>query len=440
MSLFEAELPMEWSWRPLHEGFEITRRRPNAEVEKEDGVFFVPMNAVPAAGDHRLRFERRVWHDVKSGTFFAQGDILLPKITPSFENGKQGMAVGLAASFGLASTELIPIHARSPRDSSWFLFYYLLHPEVRAQLTGRMEGSTGRQRVPDEAVLELLVPAPPREEQDRIASALFVLQESLRLEERIIDTTTILKEATLNVVFTHGLRGEAQKDTEVGPIPESWRAIPLGPSLKRAQYGLSVKGQGSGQYPILRMNCQIDGRVAFRDLQHVDLDPRTFEAFRLDHGDLLFNRTNSYELVGRTAIFRSDRDAVFASYLIRLTLDTDVFVPEFVNYFLGRESAQAELKKLASRGVSQANISASKLKGFIVPWAPMDEQREVVEIIQAIERKIDLHRRKRDLLADLFRSLLHKLMTGEVRVADLDMPPDLAGTPIAAPPKLETTP
>lgn len=276
------------------------------------------------------------------------------------------------------------------------------------------------------ALKECVIPLPPENEQASIAIILGRVETLLDAETRLRESLRQLKQATIEHLFTRGLRGEAQKETEAGLVPESWRAVPLEPSLKRAQYGLSVKGRASGRYPILRMNCQVDGQVVFRDLQHVDLDTPTFEAFRLDDGDLLFNRTNSYELVGRTAIFRSDRDAVFASYLIRLTLDTDVFVPEFVNYFLGRESAQAELKKLASRGVSQANISASKLKGFTVPWAPLDEQREIVEIIQAIDRKIDLHRRKRDLLGELFRSLLHKLMTGEVRVGDLDLPTDVA--------------
>jgi type I restriction enzyme S subunit len=170
------------------------------------------------------------------------------------------------------------------------------------------------------------------------------------------------------------------------------------------------------------MNCQQDGKVLMRDLQYVDLDERTAAVYRLYAGDVLFNRTNSYELVGRTAILESDTDAVFASYLVRVAVDKERLDPRYLNHFLNWEVAQSELKKLASRGVSQANISASKLRDFAIPIPPtLDEQYEIVAILDAIDRKIDLHKRKRAVLEDLFKALLHKLMTGEIRVADLDL-------------------
>jgi type I restriction enzyme S subunit len=83
---------------------------------------------------------------------------------------------------------------------------------------------------------------------------------------------------------------------------------------------------------------------------------------------------------------------------------------------------QSEIKKLASRAVGQANINASKLRTVLFPLPPMvDEQREIVAVLDAIDRKIDLHKRKRAVLDELFKALLHKLMTGEIRVADLDL-------------------
>ena len=165
------------------------------------------------------------------------------------------------------------------------------------------------------------------------------------------------------------------------------------------------------------MNCQVDGRVEFRDLQFVDLDDKEFAAFRVNDGDLLFNRTNSFELVGRTALFRSTRDAVFASYLIRLALDQRVLHPAFVNYFFNLPSTQRDLKRLASRGVSQANISASKLRGFRIPKPPtLLEQGGIADRVQAIDGKIAHHERKRAVLQQLFKTLLHDLMTGRIRV------------------------
>jgi type I restriction enzyme S subunit len=303
------------------------------------------------------------------------------------------------------------------KDHNWRYLYFLL------QSLG-LEDLNSHSAVPGlnrENVYGLPVLLPARAEQDRIATCLSMVVDAKDANAAALSHAHAVKHAMMDRLFSRGLRSEAQEETEIGSMPKGWRVVPLSAHLERAQYGLSIKGHLVGEYPILRMNCQIDGRVVFRDLQYVDLEQEMFEAFRVDDGDLLFNRTNSYELVGRTAIFRSARDAVFASYLIRLTLDSDAFVPEFVNYYLNRESTQAELKKLASRGVSQANISASKLKEFLVPWAPLDEQHEIVDVVETIDRKIDLHKRKRDLLDELFRSLLHKLMTGEIRVNDLSI-------------------
>ena len=162
-----------------------------------------------------------------------------------------------------------------------------------------------------------------------------------------------------------------------------------------SQYGLSLRGQPNGQYPILRMNCQDNGKVLYRDLQYVNLDPKTFTTFQLNSGDILFNRTNSLELVGRSAIVIQDIKAVFASYLIRIRANDSIIESRFLNYFLNWNVTQYELKKLASRGVSQANISASKLKDFSIPIPTLDEQQQIITILDAIDQKIDLHKSKR---------------------------------------------
>jgi type I restriction enzyme S subunit len=169
------------------------------------------------------------------------------------------------------------------------------------------------------------------------------------------------------------------------------------------------------------MNCQEDGRVHYRNLQFVDLDSTTFETFRLKRGDLLFNRTNSIELVGRMAIVEDDRPAVFASYLVRLSVDEDRCLPRLLNHFMNWPSTQNDIKKLASRAVGQANINASKLRTILFPLPKLDEQGDIVAILDAIDRKVDLHRRKRVVLDELFKALLHKLISGEIRVSDLDL-------------------
>lgn len=268
---------------------------------------------------------------------------------------------------------------------------------------------------------EFILYVPPLPEQNKMVSILLKIHKAIEIQGSIIEKTRELKKSTLHHVFTRGLRGKKLRETEIGPIPESWEACELDSVLKLAQYGLSVRGLSNGQYPILRMNCQIDGQVHLNDLQYVNLDNDIFEKFKIVNGDILFNRTNSWELVGRTAIYHSKEAAVFASYLIRLKLDEEKINPDYLNYFFNMDQTQNRLKSLASRGVSQSNISASKLKTFQVPVPALDEQREIIKLLHVIDQKVNLYTAKKSALQDLFKTMLNKLMTGELRVKDLDI-------------------
>ena len=156
-----------------------------------------------------------------------------------------------------------------------------------------------------------------------------------------------------------------------------WSLRPIGELASRVEYGISKRGGRTGAYPILRMNSISDGKVETDDLQWVDLTPVEFDRFRLVRGDVLFNRTNSIEKVGKSAYFDLDGDWVFASYLLRVVAKPDLLEPRFLNYFLGAPSTKATLKGLAVRAVSQANINATKLKGLAMPVPPMSEQRQI---------------------------------------------------------------
>lgn len=260
------------------------------------------------------------------------------------------------------------------------------------------------------------------QEQKAIATVLRQTESALVQQSTLLDTLQDLKRTAMIRLFTRGLRGEGSKETEIGLVPKSWEIVTIDDVALKTQYGLSIRGQVQGRTPILRMNCQEDGRVVFRDLQYIDLDEATLSAFRLDNGDLLFNRTNSIEHVGRTAIYEDSQEAVFASYLVRLTVDASRCLPLFLNYFMSRREVQADIKRLASRAVGQANINATKLRTIAFPLPPtLDEQREIVTVLDTLDRKIALHQQKRAVLVELFQSLLHKLMTGEIHVTDLDL-------------------
>lgn len=353
--------------------------------------------------------------DVQSAKHAYQpGDVLYGKLRPYLDKAV------LALASGICTTELLVLRPRSGVDSR-FLIGVVHSPDFVAHA---ISGTTGSQhpRTSWNHIREFRLPAFSQSEQRKISTILWKLHDAIATNTSMIAQGEDLRRSVMHTIFTKGLRGEPQQQTSIGPVPASWNVIAIDSVATCTQYGLSVRGQPSGAYPILRMNCQIDGKVSYRDLQYVDLDTDTFEAFRLRRGDLLFNRTNSIELVGRMAIVEDDREAVFASYLVRVVVDAGKCLPAFLNFFMNWPATQLEIKKLASRAVGQANINASKLRTVSFPLPPtIEEQLEIMAVLTAIDRKIDLHRRKAAILDELFKALLHKLMTGQVRAADLDM-------------------
>jgi type I restriction enzyme S subunit len=418
MSSRSSELPEGWHFADLRSVCERTsiwnpaRERRDRfryiDVSSVSNEHFCVTGAQEIAGSSAPSRARKI---VKTG------DVIYATVRPSL---KRVAWIEPGYNDQIASTAFCIVRADPKQAVSKFLYYILLSDDVNRRIIEHERGAS-YPAVTDKDVLNQFVPLPPIEEQEKIAAVLWKIQKAVEIENAIVRNARDLKKSLLRRLFTHGWRGEPLKETEIGPLPNSWELVPFVEVLTMAQYGLSMRGRSEGRYPILRMNCQSDGQVTFDDLQFVDLEEKAFAAYELRDGDLLFNRTNSFELVGRTAIFHSDKPAVFASYLIRLRLDSEQMISDFVNYYLNMESTQQTLKLLATRAVSQSNISASKLKTFQIPKPEKNEQREIADILQSVDRKIEVHESKKRSLRDLFKTLLHKLMTAQIRVDHLDV-------------------
>jgi type I restriction enzyme M protein len=203
-TLLASRLPEDWSWSSLSDVYRITKKSRELSIQPTDEIPFVPMDSVPTNGKDVVRFQHKQRKDVASGTYFERGDVLLAKITPSFENGKQGMGM-IPSEYGFASTELIPLQAIED-GNNYFLFYYLLHPEIRTLLEGKMEGSTGRQRVPESAVRALQLPSPPGDEPAKIAAVLNLVQQCVEIQEQKREALQQVFKTLLHKLLTGELR------------------------------------------------------------------------------------------------------------------------------------------------------------------------------------------------------------------------------------------
>ena len=181
-------------------------------------------------------------------------------------------------------------------------------------------------------------------------------------------------------------------------LPANWCWCRLGEICSTMQYGTAKKSQPYGKIPVLRMGNLQDGKIDYNDLVYSS-DKEDIKSYNLDFNDLLFNRTNSAELVGKVAIYKGERKAIFAGYLVRLK--AILISSDFLNAVMQSSYYKNFCYSVMGRGVSQANISANKLKNFLLPLPPLAEQLRIVERLDALlsevtelakdERELNLH-------------------------------------------------
>jgi type I restriction enzyme S subunit len=162
--------------------------------------------------------------------------------------------------------------------------------------------------------------------------------------------------------------------------------VALGNVLLKIQQGTSVRTEAAfpGGIPVLRMTNIQEGEIDLRDLKTVAPEAVDVAALALSRGDILFNRTNSPELVGKAAVFEADREALFASYLLRLVCDERLVLPRYVCFFLNSPWGRAWARTVRTDCVSQSNINSSKVLTLPLPTPPKGEQEEIVRRIEAL--------------------------------------------------------
>ena len=239
-----------------------------------------------------------------------------------------------------------------------------------------------------EAVRGKLVPQDPA---DETAS---VLLERIRAEkEQLIKAGKIKRDKHESVIFRRDnshyekLDGIERCIDDKIPfeIPDSWAWTSVREVCSDIQYGSSQKSSPTGKVAVLRMGNLQNGRIVLDKLVYTS-DPKEIEKYLLEYNDLLFNRTNSKELVGKVAIYKSEIPAIYAGYLVRMhpiLIDSD-----YLNYVMQSQYYWIYCQNVRSDAIGQSNINAEKLKRFIFPLPPLEEQKRIVNEISHIIAKL----------------------------------------------------
>jgi type I restriction enzyme S subunit len=172
--------------------------------------------------------------------------------------------------------------------------------------------------------------------------------------------------------------------SELPELPEGWVWTRVGDVSKMIQYGTSEKANDDPNgIPVIRMGNILDGKIVYDNLKYFPKEWPQLRDFILQDGDVLFNRTNSMELVGKTAVYKKyPPKAVFASYLIRIKLIEDSYRPELLSFFINSLYGRRYIASVVSQQVGQANVNGTKLSLMPIPLIPLPEQKKIVEEIE----------------------------------------------------------
>jgi type I restriction enzyme S subunit len=314
---------------------------------------------------------------------------------------------------------------RNGDASSQFVMFWLWYAfEIGSVYFGRGNVTT-IPNLSQSRLSELPLPVPPLSEQQKIAAVLELVQRAMQKQERLLALAAELKKALLSEFFTRGLRNEPEKQSELGPIPQSWEITPLGKYCS-VQSGFAFKSSdyvaSDSGLPIIKIGDLQNGEVVLSERS--SFVPWNFweekfaRNFRLGRGDLLIALTGA--TTGKTAEFRLESKALLNQRVGRFLPDGVQLKPAFLKNLILQPYFQREIQRniLAA---AQGNVSPKRIEQFLVAVPAPSEQEEIGIALEALDRKISNGRRKRTALSALFRTLLHELMTARIRVHNFDL-------------------
>jgi restriction endonuclease S subunit len=283
-----------------------------------------------------------------------------------------------------------------------FLYFALLH--LTKEIESHAYGLAALVHVRKGDLEATLIPIPPIPEQRKIAAVLGLVQRAIEQQDRLIVLTMELKKALLQKLFTEGLCGEPQKQTEIGPVPESWEITKLG-SLVNLQTGKlnSNAGTSNGEFPFFTCSQE-----TFR-----------IDQYAFDTEAILLSGNNA-QGVYSVKHYKGKFNAYQRTYVI--TLKVKGSMPySFLHHALSRN---LERLRSLSIGTSTKYLTLGVLQNLPIPKPKYEEAECIGQQLEVIETKIANAARKKTVLTDLFRTLLYQLMTAQIRVHDLELPPE----------------
>jgi type I restriction enzyme S subunit len=336
------------------------------------------------------------------------GDILLSNINSVAHIGK---SVFVDRDYDLYhGMNLLRLEVNRTQHDPKFISYAINTDGIRASLRERANKAVNQASINQTELGKTEVSLPLIPEQQRIADCLGSLDELVAAQARKVEALKAHKKGLMQQLFPQ--EGETQPRLRFPEFQDAgeWEARQFEDFVAKSFYGTSSSTSPTGQYPVLRMGNMADGGLDFTNLVYIDLEPDSFELFRLEDGDILLNRTNSPALVGKISIFRLKSECITASYIVSYRLIKERIVPLFCNLMLNTPLHQAKVKALAKPSVSQANINPTTFKKELIVAVPsLAEQQRIADCLTSLDDLITAESNKVTALKTHKKGLMQQL-------------------------------
>ncbi len=408
-----GDLPENWRFIPLGEFCDF-----KGGTQPPKSTFLYE----PRSGYVRL-LQIRDFESDDYATYVQESPRLSRVDTDDVSIARYGASVGrvLTGKKGVLNVAIMTTLPDESIVTKKFLYYALQHQQFYRYLSG-LGGRAAQAGFNKGEISRFRFPVPPLPEQQKIAHILSTVQRAIETQERIIATTTELKKTLMQKLFTEGLRGERQKETEIGSVPESWGVVPLG-SLAKIGNGSTPKRDNDdywrgGKTPWLNSAKIHDLFITEANQFITDLAIKECHLPRVSAGSLLIAITGQGKTLGNTALVNFE--TCINQHLAYAQFSSARVTPDFILWFM--QTRYEHLRSIgAAGGSTKGALTCGYLKTYAIPVPSIEEQQEIANVFATLDRKMKNHKSKRLMLTSVFRTLLHELMTGKTSVCELEL-------------------
>ncbi|ACB85558.1 restriction endonuclease subunit S [Natranaerobius thermophilus] len=448
------ELPNNWAWVALDILAEEIKNGTTIKQSKtKPGI---PVTRIESIQNNEIQLDRvryiRDLDKIKNNDYYKIGDIVLSHINSIEHVGKTALIKEdyLPLIHGM---NLLRIRVNNNMILPQFLQLYTRSYNFRKAVLKRIKMAVNQVSLNQKNLKQISIPIAPKNEQRRIVYKVDRLLSKINKAKELIgeakETFELRRAAILDKAFKGELtwreenprvesvdtllakiNSEKKTDIKKSPnglyeLPDNWCWIDLGELICHSSYGTSAKAyKDINGLPVLRMgNIKLTGSIDLNDLKYLPFDHKDVEKYKLEEYDLLFNRTNSYELVGKSAIVEPEHAGKFtyASYLIKISLFYKKILAPYICYYINSHIGRKYLLSTVKQQVGQANINSKKLSSLPVPLPPEEEIKEINRIMKKVSAKENRIQNLLNLgtyVAELEQSILSKAFRGELNTND----------------------